>query len=284
MAPGVPSLIVLSSGGLALAAAAAAAAPNVNNGKMALSWASYPVKPDEHLLLQGEGLVGATVTICGQGTGSGVACPCYQSGRTGATTPGCNVTTLQASARSVKIQLPNESGFPLAIYNLTACAADGGSCASIAVNSPEVAFLHSHEAFPGGELRAFGRSLGWLRAPASYGECLPDGPDIYARASTFDWESPLPEGYTRSPPNVASAGGRLVPIAQANVLPYAKQRGAIPLTLRRASCYSLHFDVPLSAPPGKYILQLRNGLEGYRHDHIESGLSWYAHTQSSSCL
>jgi arylsulfatase A-like enzyme len=124
----------------------------------AMSWASHPALPGEHVILQGEGLPAAL------------------------SVDGASVPALQRSARSAKLRLPAGRN---RMFNVSAAGA------SIGVNWPEVSFFHRFDVFAGGEILAFGRSLAF---DSRTGHCLSDGADSTRRAPLFDWEAVAASG------------------------------------------------------------------------------------------
>lgn len=198
-----------------------------------IAWVSHPATPGNTMIIQGEGMVGSRLLLDGEA-----------------------VAAEQPSARSVKLTLPSSTISKkstrdgLAQHNITACNSDG--CATAFANVPEVAFFHSSSTFSGGPLRVFGRSLAFAE-----GECIADGPSLQDRAPLYDWEDT-----PRAPvPPPAGVAGRLVPVASTKTdVASASAPAPVLLSIRRASCYSLYFTVPASAPPGDYHLELQNGL------------------------
>jgi hypothetical protein len=218
-------------------AASLATATDIGIGGPEFSWASHPAQPGEHVILQGEHLP-----------------PAFS-------VDGSIVLAVQSSKRSAKLQLP-ASG-PNHIYHVSAGAA------SIEVNAPEVSFFHRFDVDAGGEILAYGRSLAFDNRT---GRCLSDGPDRTRRTPVFDWEVDPPSGCggAGNPAGgCAAVEAQLVPATESDVV-QGTVGGVITLEVTDASCYRLNMSIPRSATPGRYHLQLKNGLVDAHGNHLFS--------------
>lgn len=187
-------------------------------------WHSQPVKPGQTVLVYGDGLAAARVTIerladeapglpgvddrlAGANAGAGEALP-----------------SIQARERALKAVLP--SGADAGVFALR--VETGGREQTVLVNGPQPWWVRGAqrlEAVPGEDLRVFGLGLGW--------------------AGVHEALAGMPPG---------SPTTRLV----------LRGREAVELGVKEADLYSVRAPLPGNLPPGEYEVWVHNGCGGPR--------------------
>lgn len=191
-------------------------------GTPTVIWHSQPVKPGQTVMVYGEGLAEARVTVRrlpDEAPGlPETARPATEDRRD----PGRETATIQARERAFKVVLPEKA--PAGIFALE--VGGGGVVRTVLVNAPQPWWARGDrrlEATPGEDLRVFGLGLGWRG---------------------------VEEALAGTPPG--SPRTRLV----------LQGARTIELAVQEADLYSIRAPLPTGMDPGAYEVWIHNGCGG----------------------